>query len=106
MRLAGFSYRSDFTFLTLSPLSPFCSGLPLYHMAWVGRGGSELVGRNGRLGCRGGHGQMWLHSSAEKFTSPIAVFDKVISSPLLTDGFALHMLVTAIHQLIVLLSGY
>ena len=51
MRLAGFSYRSDFTFLTLSPLSSFCSGLPLYHMAWVGRGGSGLVGRKGRLGC-------------------------------------------------------
>ena len=58
MRLAGFSYGSDFTFLILSPLSPFCSGLPLYHMAWVGRGGSGLVGRNGRLGCRGDHGQM------------------------------------------------
>ena len=27
-------------------------------MAWVGRGGSGLVGRIGRLGCRGGHGQM------------------------------------------------
>ena len=41
-----------------------------------------------------------LHSSAEKFTSPMAVFDELISSPLLTDGFALHMFVNFIHQLI------
>ena len=58
MRLAGFSVGLISLFLTLSPLSPFCSELPLYHMAWVGRGGSGLVGRNGRLGCRGGHGHM------------------------------------------------
>ena len=31
----------------------------------------------------------------------MAVFDDVISSPLLTDGFALHMFVSFIHQLIV-----
>ena len=31
----------------------------------------------------------------------MAVFDDVISSPLLTDGFALHMFVSSIHQLIV-----
>ena len=31
----------------------------------------------------------------------MAVFDEVISSPLLTDGFALHIFVSSIHQLIV-----